>query len=730
MGDREYILPLTLGVVFAVALHIFCLPLAARALAVGERPRPDLRVSVVQAPRQAMAGGTVDVSFTVVNAGAVAARYGWADRVYLSADATLSADDRLLATRDSTTPLRPGEWYEAVAAVPLPQRVQGERYLIVKADARNRVLESTGQDNDTAAAALEIVVPPRPDLVAKAITMPDRVEVGKPFELELEIANDGATPTGDSGWRDTLYLSKDQHVDAGDTVLATIRQNQPLDAGVRYRCAPPKLAIPESHTGAGYLILRTDVEDEIEEYPNEANNTLAVPVVASAGWLSRSADPVEQSATPPTPQKPTPAVVLEPKVEEDIPLGRDDADSLAVAWISHDAFLKLQARAGPAVQPAVQKEAEPLPDARVEPDPTPPQPPTPPESTPQRAAAQPTPAPEDAETAVAEQIEAHAPEPDPAPPIARVEARAPTEAVAEPTRQPLAVAPVPPATNVLPADQSPATSDRPGAGLPAEQEPAKPPRVIAADPQLDGPAATEDATSLDERDRAKAAGGDAPQPTPAQQVEARTTLPHPLGKPALMVPAEAPKTTAGEPTSQRPATTPAPDPDGRPATADPVEGTDAESPTAAKTTAKDDQTRPAPSTEGEADSQPAPRQPPARPTVVPKREKESDPFDLTGAMRVVPGEVVVGRGIEIQTVKPTFGIATRVSVLPGNPTAKIRFNRKGRVIKAWMIKSSGYPSVDVPIIASIYKWRAKGKKLAELEGPFEVEMHLILVPLW
>ena len=57
---------------------------------------------------------------------------------------------------------------------------------------------------------------------------------------------------------------------------------------------------------------------------------------------------------------------------------------------------------------------------------------------------------------------------------------------------------------------------------------------------------------------------------------------------------------------------------------------------------------------------------------------------------------------------------------------KVRFGRDGKVTKAWIVKSSGYPTVDLPIIASIYRWKAKGKKLRELNRPFEVKIHLIL----
>ena len=720
--DREYILPLVLGAVTAVLLHVVLMPSAARAVALGELRKANLSVVSITAPADAEAGSMIDLSFVVSNTGEAGARFGWQDRVYLSLDNSISADDRLLTTLDHVDTLRVDKSYQTTCALRIPPRVQGRMHLVVRTGTGSYLLERDQDDSSSASVPINVALPLRPDLVASRITVPERVEVGKAFEVGLTVANQGSVSTGSAVWRDTLYVSTDDRADADDTVLATIRQTQPLEGGVSCQFSPPPVSIPERYSGGGYLILRTDSDDAIEEYPQEKNNTLAVALAVRASDRFDRTDPTDPAKAPePADRKPEPTVTLEPTFERNIELGHDDGvDRLTMAWISHDDFLKLQARKAPVVQPAVQKEVDPVENARIEPDPEPPQPPA--------GASQPATAPlQDADTRPAEQIEARSQVPDPAPPIEQVDAIASKELDARATDQLAAAAPVPPPREqAVPVTQEPADTPRPADGSPTQQVKSAPPRTIGADPLLDGPSSLDDSDRVEARELQDATGPVSRRTEPTSQITAIADDPKALGIPALIEPAEAPQRTDGQPTLQQAAETPAPDPEGNRATAEPIEGpadTDpnpAEAPEEAKwqpvvDSATTDQQEPGPNAE------------PSRPTAADRAEKESDPFDLTESFKVVPGQVIVRRGMEIQTVKPRFGVATRVSVLPSNPTAKVQFDRNGRVTRAWFTRSSGYPSVDLPVVASIYRWRATGKKLEELNRPFELEINIILI---
>lgn len=119
---------------------------------------------------------------------------------------------------------------------------------------------------------------------------------------------------------------------------------------------------------------------------------------------------------------------------------------------------------------------------------------------------------------------------------------------------------------------------------------------------------------------------------------------------------------------------------------------------------------------------------PANPTAAPRTDSESPPVKLRPYSHTVkPGGVLVSEGIRIKTVRPRFTIVTLLSALPETSIAKIVFDhRDGRVIQVELIKSSEYPGVDGPIVASLYKWRASGPLLSKINRPLEMQVTLIL----
>jgi len=130
-------------------------------------------------------------------------------------------------------------------------------------------------------------------------------------------------------------------------------------------------------------------------------------------------------------------------------------------------------------------------------------------------------------------------------------------------------------------------------------------------------------------------------------------------------------------------------------------------------------------------SQPSPhqtRQEQDKPTSAARSDRESSPTTLQpDRHEIKPGRVITSDGIEIRTVQPRFSMVTRVSTLPNNPVARLVFDpRDGSVIDVKLIQSSGYPNVDGPVLASLYKWRAVGKRLADYDKPFDLTIQVVL----
>lgn len=106
---------------------------------------------------------------------------------------------------------------------------------------------------------------------------------------------------------------------------------------------------------------------------------------------------------------------------------------------------------------------------------------------------------------------------------------------------------------------------------------------------------------------------------------------------------------------------------------------------------------------------------PARPTSAPRDEREADPTDFAHSWRVMPGGVLVGQGLEIQTARPVMSIVGQLTSIPRNAIISVSFDRQGDAVDAQMVRSTGYKDWDAAIIASLYKWKAKGEALEKAQ---------------
>lgn len=128
-------------------------------------------------------------------------------------------------------------------------------------------------------------------------------------------------------------------------------------------------------------------------------------------------------------------------------------------------------------------------------------------------------------------------------------------------------------------------------------------------------------------------------------------------------------------------------------------------------------------------SQPAaPPERDTRPTAAPRDDSESPPTRVDLDVKAVkPGGVIVGRGLKMIVARPRFSAVTLSSTMPRNPLALITFNADGTVRAVELKESSGAANVDGPVVASLYRWRAEGRRLSEIDGPFVIEMRILLV---
>ncbi len=820
MVDRETILPLSVGFIVAVILHATVVPLGARLLTPSPLLDAALNVVDLDAPENATAGEAIQVAFTVINVGGGEAAAGGSVGLLLSNDRTPDVRDRRLGAVKVTQDLQPGEMYGAKSRLQLPGRVHGQRYLVVAAD------------HGAMARVIDIAVPPRPDLTVSRVRTPLVVQGDEPFDVVIEVANSGVAPAA-GRWTDAVYLSQDDVLDGGDALLAQVEHETPLPIGGRYAAPAAQLTAPLAYRGNVYLIVAADERDEIEEYPHETNNTMAVPIeiiretaggkktqpreprtasmsprpdlvvrhidvppvlfvdelfkvgytaanigaapAGNRGWIdlvymskdkiiddadkvltavaqtnalapmehysagqerlkmpegmhgdlflivkADGDDEIDESPNEHNNALAVPVRVLRDEDRDEVQLGKDDAiEQLTLAWISHEDFIKMQAPESRVRQPAAQTEAMHDPNAPIEYEPTPP---APNQMTPPQPAKRAEP---DDAAKPARQAEAESPLPQPAAEAREMEGAAPDRLRDQPLRVAAAESTVPRQARdaaMLPA----ARTQQPKQDRPTEQAKRQPPRVAAIDPSEPGPDTRRDSRRLDDKSQTLAEGSVREQAQPAMQIPALAQLPSADALPAKQRPAEVQPMEESEPDQPLRAATVEPQPQGKPSTGKPQP---AEAPVN-ENNAEGEQpseTKRARSGQDEMDQLPLPPTHIARPTAVPLVEKESPLFDDDEPLKIRPGEVLTGNGIEIFTALPKIGIVARSVIHPmRNPKVSIRFDAAGRVTRAQVIESTGYGSWDGPILASIYRWRATGENLRKRNRPFQIEVTIIV----
>lgn len=317
--------------------------------------RPELAIQTFNAPNRAAAGGSVLIDFAIQNLGDGWAssnpqlgEHGWADRIYLSADNKLDANDLPLRTFERTAPLGPeGEYRHDTVELELPRGVTGAMHLILVADA-DQVLDQPSFTRGFTAYPIALIDTNEPDLGVATITNPNRLVIGRPAPIAFTVANLGSVPTINSDWFDGVYLSRDAHLDESDIPLMTVPAQQPLQPRSRYESAI-ELTLPEDNPaiepGDWHLIVMADAENDVSETAFEDNNAFAVPIEV---WTQAQADAEIKLGSPDRPER------------------------LVVQWIEHERLEEHIAMRSRTVQPALQSQAEPDPLAPLVDNPKPP----------------------------------------------------------------------------------------------------------------------------------------------------------------------------------------------------------------------------------------------------------------------------------------------------------------------------------------------------------------------
>ncbi|MEF8723661.1 MAG: CARDB domain-containing protein [Candidatus Accumulibacter delftensis] len=243
---------------------------------------PDLRPVLVSAPAGALSSEAIVVAWQMRNAGSSDAFGAWTDRLYLSRDATLGADDTLLGELAHGGPLATGASYDAQLQVNLPLAASGDYFLLLVGDALGQVHELGAENNNVGSTPFAAALAPYANLVVSAVSAEasvpyapaPEVVVGDPAQITVSwtVGNDGNGVGQTTQWTDTLLVSTDSIVGNGDDrVLASYEHLGALAVGESYTRSETFL-LPAYFQGRYHFFVRSDAGNQVFENGLEADN--------------------------------------------------------------------------------------------------------------------------------------------------------------------------------------------------------------------------------------------------------------------------------------------------------------------------------------------------------------------------------------------------------------------------------------------------------------------------
>lgn len=244
-------------------------------------PAADLVVDTMTVPAAGIVDQPINVRFNVRNAGnGRTLTRSWKDALYLSVDTLLNpAVDVFLTRVERQEFMQPGEIYNRNLSVTVPKVTIGSYYLLVKADENNSVNDGNLANNVShSSTQIGINVLPPPDLLPASVEFVSPATAGQPLQVVWSVTNQGPGATFQSSWYDGLYLSTDQALDTFDLRLGSFHRQASLPSGEAY-AETLTVDIPVYVGGNYFILVKTDVRNDVGEGELEINNVSTQPVV-------------------------------------------------------------------------------------------------------------------------------------------------------------------------------------------------------------------------------------------------------------------------------------------------------------------------------------------------------------------------------------------------------------------------------------------------------------------
>ena len=245
-------------------------------------PPVDLKVNCPSIADTMWSGNSYQLTYSVKNIGQAKTAVGaWNDGAYLSTDSILSTGDILIATIAINKTLEKDSTYNISQTINIPNGMEGNFYLLVKADI-TRLIKDVDTSNNIknkckstgGAKKLRINLSPPPDLKITSWNIPSTGTSGQAFKIKWKVENKGSGTTRSGSWMDNFYLSTDYTIDNSDYPLGEKRHTGNLAVNGNYNDSQ-EFSIPLDKVGNYIVIIKTDGANAEYEHTNEGNNIVS-----------------------------------------------------------------------------------------------------------------------------------------------------------------------------------------------------------------------------------------------------------------------------------------------------------------------------------------------------------------------------------------------------------------------------------------------------------------------
>ena len=248
---------------------------ASTALTVSVPPLPDLVVTNITAPVEALSGQEIEVTWTVTNQGTATFSGPLYDQIYLSNNDTIGSDTYFTAISGDVT-IPAGGSITRTQRITLPLNLEGLRYVVINTEATNTAFEQAGENNNTTIdnTPIDVRLAPIPNLRVTSVTPPPTAFSSQQTVVEWVVTNVGNGATNASRWYDLVYLSTDDVLDDQDSYLGYAANASYLNAGESYSTSLT-VTLPRGFSGPYRFIVVADGYQYVFEHLSENDNSRA-----------------------------------------------------------------------------------------------------------------------------------------------------------------------------------------------------------------------------------------------------------------------------------------------------------------------------------------------------------------------------------------------------------------------------------------------------------------------